>query len=82
MATRDNPKISPEIVVSSNPSVIVGPSLEEVAARPGWSNLDAVRSRRVYRLSASEADLVGRPGPRIAEALRALARRLHPELSL
>jgi iron complex transport system substrate-binding protein len=75
----DFPKINPELVVSSNPSVIIGASPEEVEHRPGWSGIAAVKNRRVYQWSTAEAHLLSRPGPRLPEGLRALARRLHPE---
>jgi iron complex transport system substrate-binding protein len=78
----DFPKISPEAVIAGDPSVILGPSLEDVARRPGWSRIAAVRTASVYELPKEESRLIGRPGPRIADALRALARRLHPEVPL
>jgi iron complex transport system substrate-binding protein len=73
------PKISPELVVSSDPSVIIGASLEDVERRPGWNGISAVKTRRVFKWSSDEAHLLSRPGPRLPEGLRALARRLHPE---
>jgi iron complex transport system substrate-binding protein len=76
------PKISPEIVIYGNPAIILGASLEEIAGRPGWSKVAAVQTGRVYKLSAPESHLVARPGPRIAESLRVLSRRLHPEVDL
>ena len=76
----DFPKISPEAVIAGNPEVIVGASLEDVAARPGWRGISAVRTGRVYKLPVAESRVVVCPGPRIAEGLRALARRLHPEV--
>jgi iron complex transport system substrate-binding protein len=77
----DFPKISPEVVVSGNPSIILGASLEEIAARPGWDKIEAVRTARVHRLPEAESRLIARPGPRIAEAVRALARWMHPEVN-
>lgn len=74
------PKISPEIVIAGNPSVILGASLEEISSRPGWGKIAAVLAGRVHKLPEAEAHLVARPGPRIAEGLRALARWLHPEV--
>jgi iron complex transport system substrate-binding protein len=74
----DFPKLSPELVLSSNPAVIIGATRADIARRPGWSELVAVKTGRVYEWSSSEAHLLSRPGPRLAEGLRALARRLHP----
>jgi iron complex transport system substrate-binding protein len=78
-ALGDFPKINPELVVSSNPSVIIGASPADVERRPGWSKISAVSNHRVYQWSPEEAHLLSRPGPRLPEGLRALARRLHPE---
>jgi iron complex transport system substrate-binding protein len=78
----DFPKINPEAVIAGNPSVILGASLEEVAERPGWDKIAAVRAARVYKFPPAEAQLIARPGPRIADGLRVLARRLHPEVPL
>lgn len=78
----DFPKISPEVVISGNPSIIFGVSLEEVAKRPGWGEIAAVRTGRVYKLPAEESRLISHPGPRIADGLRVLARRMHPEVPL
>lgn len=74
----DFPQINPELVIAKNPAVIIGASLDDVAKRPGWSALAAVKSGRVYEWSGAEAHLLSRPGPRLAEGLRALAQRLHP----
>ncbi len=76
------PKISPEIVVSSNPSVIIGARLEDLLLRPGWANIAAVKNKRVYDPSGEENDAIVRPGPRLPLALKVLVRFLHPELKL
>ena len=78
----DFPKISPEAVIAGDPAVILGASLEEVRRRPGWSAIAAVRAGRVYEMTPEEAALVARPGPRIADGLRTLVRRIHPEVAL
>ena len=46
------------------------------ARHPALISLPAVVSGRVYGI---DPDLVSRPGPRVAEGLEAIARRLHPE---
>jgi len=74
----DFPKSNPELVVSADPAVILGATLDAVATRPGWNRIAAVRAGRVEKLPPSEAAVVARPGPRLADGLRALARRLHP----
>ena len=50
------------------------PSLGRLAAAPGWAALSAVADGRVVSVDAS---LFGRPGPRMGEAARYLAYRLH-----
>lgn len=77
------PQISPEAVIERDPEVILGPgyhgaplSLEDLSKRGGWRETTAVRTRRVYRL---DGDLMARPGPRLGEALLAIARVLHPQ---
>lgn len=75
----DFPQISAELVIARDPEVILGVALEEVLQRPGWSRIDAVRTRRVYALSDAERTVVVQAGPRLDEGLAVLARRIHPE---
>jgi iron complex transport system substrate-binding protein len=49
-----------------------------VSRRPGWHDLPAVRSNRVYVTDASS--YFNRPGPRLVDGLEILATVLHPEL--
>ncbi len=74
------PKISPALVIADNPQVMIGLSLQQAEARPGWSQIRAVRSGRVYPLSNHLQNILSRPGPRVPQALLALARFLHPRL--
>ena len=75
------PQLSAEEIVRADPEVIVladadyGVTPEQVASRPGWSGISAVRTKRVYGMSAN---LVSRPGPRVGEAAESYARLLHP----
>jgi len=77
------PQLSLEEIVRADPEVIVlgdadyGVSPEQVASRPGWSGLSAVKDRKVFGVSG---DLVSRPGPRVADAAEAYAKLVHPEL--
>ena len=77
------PQISLEQVVSADPSFIIlgdaryGVSAETIAQRPGWENLSAVKNGKVLPFND---DLVSRPGPRLVDALEALAKLLRPEL--
>jgi iron complex transport system substrate-binding protein len=76
----DFPQVSPELIITANPSVVIGASLADVAQRPGWSNIRAVQTKRVFTLSSDDNDALVRAGPRIAQGLRALARLLHPNI--
>lgn len=77
------PTYNLEDLVNSNPDVIVlgganwGVSAEEVASRPIWQDLDAVKNGNIYAID--DTTLV-RPGPRIANGLELLAGLIHPEL--
>jgi iron complex transport system substrate-binding protein len=69
------PRLNPEFVVRANPWLIITSEREAalLAQRPGWATLDAVKAGRVCGLSPAQSEVVGRPGPRMAEAARALA---------
>ena len=70
------PRINPEFVVRADPDLIMvgNRSMEAMAAYPGWSGIKAVKAQRVCMYSAEESDVVVRPGPRMAEAARIMAR--------
>ncbi len=51
------------------------PSLQAV---PGWQDLPATRSGRVYVTDGSQ--YFSRPGPRLVDSLEILAHALHPEV--
>jgi len=69
------PKLNPEFVVKADPSVIMVSAQEvlQLRQRPGWSGMKAVREHRVCALSASEVDVLARPGPRLGQGARVLA---------
>ena len=84
------PLVSMEEVVWRNPEFLIvpvvgygtplvplespDPSAARLARRPGWSAVPAVQAGRVISVDAS---LFGRPGPRMGDAARYLASRLH-----
>jgi iron complex transport system substrate-binding protein len=80
-----NYSISLEELVAADPEVIVlgdgayGVTADAVAARAGWGGMTAVKDGRIV---AVDDTVVTRPGPRIAEGLRALISAIHPELDL
>ena len=52
--------------------------LPGLVARPGWKNLPAVKSGRVYVTDGNA--YFSRPGPRLVDGMEILAHALHPEL--
>jgi iron complex transport system substrate-binding protein len=72
------PKLNPEFIVRADPDVImvVDRDQSEVARRPGWAQMRAVREGRVCTFTAAESDVLVRPGPRMAEGAQILARCL------
>lgn len=73
-----------EEVILRNPDVIISlygamhyATLEDFKKRPGWDKITAVANGAVYLL---DENLFVRPGPRIVDGLKALAKVLHPEL--
>lgn len=67
----------PEVVLLGDAAYGVTP--EQVAARPGWDTLTAVRNGDVRPI---DDVIVTRPGPRLAEGIRALAVAINPGLVL
>lgn len=76
----DFPKVDPEFIVGQNPQLILSTDLKDLGKRPGWNTIAAVRTGRVVEIPQALNTMLGRPGPRLAEALRGLARIIHPEL--
>jgi iron complex transport system substrate-binding protein len=82
-ATSAYPQLSAEEILRSDPEIIVlaaaeySAKPEQVAARSGWSAINAVRNGRIVTIAPN---LINRPGPRVGEAAEAYARLVHPEL--
>jgi len=76
------PKLNPEFVVRANPDVImVGDrNFTGMDARPGWAGMRAMQTKRVCIFSAEQSDTLVRPGPRMAEGARIMARCLSDRL--
>lgn len=76
-------QFSTEEIISQDPDIILlgdanyGVSPEDVAQRPGWQVIGAVRNGAVYPI---DDNLISRPGPRVVEGIEALAQVIHPEL--
>jgi len=81
------PTVSSETVVQMNPDFILLPtgmgsgtfygSVSDVAARPGWSSINAVKNNRIVVI---DGDLFAESGPRVAEQITAIAQVLYPSL--
>ena len=72
------PKLNPEYIVRADPDLImIGQrSVDGMAQRPGWMGMRAMREQRLCVFSTDESDTLVRPGPRMAEGARLMARCL------
>ena len=72
------PKINPEFVVRANPDIIMVGDRNYLGMvdRPGWSDLKAIKEGRICVFNEQESDVIVRPGPRIPEAAKIIARCL------
>ena len=70
------PRINPEFVVRANPDLVMLSQRNAVGLelRPGWASMRALREKRVCIFTPAESDVLVRPGPRMAEAARVLAK--------
>jgi iron complex transport system substrate-binding protein len=70
------PKINPEFVVRADPDLIMisQDSAPDLAQRPGWAGMRALREQRVCNFTPQQSGVLVRPGPRMAEAARIMAR--------
>lgn len=77
------PEISNEMLLKSNPEIIIIANIKadtlNIQNRPGWKNLQAVKSKRVYVINP---DIIVRPGPRLLEGSKQLFNWFHPEKQL
>jgi iron complex transport system substrate-binding protein len=70
-----------EVLFKDNPDVYIAPigsqaDPGQISKRPGYNQLKAIRDKRVFTIAD---DLVVRPGPRLVQGLKELARMFHPE---
>ena len=72
------PKLNPEYIVRANPELImVGQSSAGgLAQRPGWASIRALREDRLCVFATEQANVLVRPGPRMAEGARLMAQCL------
>jgi iron complex transport system substrate-binding protein len=78
-----NYSISLEDLVAADPEVILlgdaayGVKAEDVAKRPGWGDMTAVKQGNI---SPIDDIIVTRPGPRLVDGLQALIQAIQPQL--
>jgi iron complex transport system substrate-binding protein len=75
------PNFSTEVLVKTDPAVYIADSGSmsepgDIAKRAGFGELTAVKDGKVYVI---DDNIIARPGPRLADGLRALAGYIHPE---
>ena len=81
----DKYDISVERLIEQDPEVILmadapfGVTAEQVAARPGWNVMTAIKMGQIRPI---DDQTVTRPGPRLFLGLALLARTIHPEASI
>lgn len=79
----DYPAISAEEIIAKDPQIILGPSNhadqltgDAIAGREGWGNITAVKKQRIYIV---DGNIISRTGPRVVDALEAIATSLYPD---
>ncbi|PKO60656.1 MAG: ABC transporter substrate-binding protein [Betaproteobacteria bacterium HGW-Betaproteobacteria-18] len=71
------PLLNPEFVVRANPDVImVGDMNFTGMGRPGWGSIRAIERQQVCIFTPAQADMLVRPGPRMAEGAHLMAQCL------
>jgi iron complex transport system substrate-binding protein len=72
-------QVSPEAIFNSDPDMLLFAGAEkdmkELIGRPGWSDMRAVKTRRVHAVSRVELLI---PGPRTIDGIERLAAIFHP----
>ncbi|GAB4074013.1 ABC transporter substrate-binding protein [Barrientosiimonas marina] len=76
-------QIDPEAVVELDPDVIIttygtdNDPVEQVTNRDGWEDMTAIKNDQVYQI---DSDIVSRPGPRLVDGAKEIAKVVYPEL--
>jgi iron complex transport system substrate-binding protein len=72
-------QVSPEAIFNSDPDMLLfagnEKDMKELIGRPGWSDMRAVKTRRVHAVSRVELLI---PGPRTIDGIERLAAIFHP----
>lgn len=74
------PKVSEEQAISYNPDAIVlgygdQKTIKQVQNRAAWKNIPALKNHQIYTI---DPNLISRPGPRLAEGAKQLAKDIYP----
>jgi cobalamin transport system substrate-binding protein len=76
-------EISLEEIVAFDPEIILLGSPfttpDQVGKRPGWGGLTAVKVGKIIPVNDT---IITRPGPRLIDGLRELAKAIHPEVAI
>ena len=69
------PKLNPEFVVRAQPDLVMASrtGAAEMAQRPGWGALRALKAGHVCAFESAQNDVIVRPGPRLPEAAEIIA---------
>jgi iron complex transport system substrate-binding protein len=69
------PKLNPEFVVRADPDLLIATQtgLAEMAQRPGWAGLRALRQGRQCGFRSDDFDVLVRPGPRMGDGADLIA---------
>ncbi|BBH19961.1 putative ABC transporter substrate-binding lipoprotein YvrC [Paenibacillus baekrokdamisoli] len=81
-------EIDPEAVLKANPDFIIyasmtvkegekNPILAAIESRPGWKTIKAISDKKLFEV---DQDPLVRVGPRLADGLLEVAKKLHPDL--
>ncbi|MFB4473184.1 ABC transporter substrate-binding protein [Oceanobacillus caeni] len=78
------PKVDEETLLGYNPDVIITTygeytedAIDQVKERKGWEDVTAVKEDQVFDV---QTDLVSRPGPRLVEGVKEVAKAVYPEI--
>ena len=76
------PRVNPEFILRAKPDVILmgSHSMQVAHTYPGWQSLEAVRQQRICAFDAAQSSVIVRPGPRMDEAARTIARCLNDKV--
>lgn len=69
------PQLNPEFVLRAQPDVVIAAqaALAEMASRPGWAQMPALREGRTCGVEPAAWDTLVRSGPRLADAADTIA---------